>query len=199
MTSSKRERIYYGSDQDTLRELSKLDPEQCLQRIAEELKDRLRCETACILLWHEVWRDGDKEAYEVLVTKYSSGMPKGLDYPEIYHNSEGITGAYIFEQENCIRGRVALAAKEVYDDEAKRPVKVKGTKWDNMRKFGKNSWFFDFKSLLGLPLFVKNQKIGVIKLINKIDESANHLAEAGFSRDDLDRLKSFLSTIELVI
>jgi GAF domain-containing protein len=188
------------SDQATLRDLLKLDPEECLWRIAEELKTRLNCETACILRWHEVWRKDDRKENRVLVTDYHNGMPGGLDNPEIYHYGEGITGGYIFEQENSIRGRVDLKGKKTYDDEALgEPVKVKGIKWHNMRKFGANSVKHDFKSLLGLPLFVKNQKIGVIKLINKIDLESNQLAEAGFSQEDLDRVTTFLSTIEMVI
>lgn len=208
-------------DQETLRELSNLNPEACLNAIAGELKTRLNCETACILLWREVW--GEEGNYEdrVLVTRYHSGMPESLlernpvdpsdgePVPEgrrprkgyeLYEYGEGITGGYIFESRQTIRAIIDLTGREVYDHQAKCAVTRSDINWRNMEEFGKASRCKDFKSLLGLPLLIKNQPIGVVKLINKLDdEKENELAEDGFSPTDLDRVRSFLSTIELVI
>lgn len=208
MSSSKTQPALQKSDQETLRELSNLAPHESLKRIAAVLRFRFNCETACILVWHELWpkdrkvRKGGRKPNEVLITEYDEGMPESLGqqepHSEIYGFGEGITGGYIFEQQRAIRARIDLAAHKIYDDETGAEVKVEGTKWGNMERFGRESKYGDFKSLLGLPLIVKNQWIGVVKLINKLDESGS-LAADGFTPKDLERLKNFLLTIELVI
>lgn len=216
MSSSKPIQITEKSDQETLRDLSNLDPENCLDKIAHELQNRLHCETVCILLWYEVSKkEGDVEA-GALITRYHAGLPSGLrrglrqkddlgtDGPkkdsEIYYFGEGITGGYIFKDLNSIRARIQFSPnKWVFDDEAGREVQLHSTNWHNMDRFRTESKYKDFKSLLGLPLIVKNQTIGVVKLINKLNEQGDGLDDAGFTHDDLERVKTFLSTIELVI
>lgn len=190
------------TDQETLRELSNLDPDECLSRIATELKLRLNCETSCILLWSEGLHK-DAQVRQVLVTEYSEGLPERLDrqryHFEIYRYGDGITGGYIFADRKAIRARVFLDREIIYDDEVPGKVKSKSIKWNNMKRFGMESRYGDFASLLGVPLIVRNQRIGVVKLINKLDDKSDRLAVDGFKPDDLSRLKNFLSTIELVI
>jgi GAF domain-containing protein len=209
MTSSKTIQVVEKSDQETLRELSNLAPNDCLNRIAEELRRRLNCETACILLWYEAWpaerrlRKEGKEEGQLLITEYDNGMPERLqqreDHSEIYRYGEGITGGYIFEQQKSIRARIYVGENRIVDDEAQCEVRIKDTNWHNMQRFAEESKYKDFRSLLGLPLLVKSRRIGVVKLINKLYEKDDTLHQDGFSHLDLERVKTFLSTIELVI
>jgi transcriptional regulator with GAF, ATPase, and Fis domain len=196
-------------DQEILRSLSNLAPDDCLDQIAEQLRTQLNCETACILIWRETPQANGQGA---LITEHDHGMPLQVKnrptgeldlrrlkaYSEIYGYGEGITGGYIFEKQNIIRARIDWSPNSVYDDEADKEVVLEDTNWHNMAEFKKVSLHHDFRSLLGLPLDIKNQQIGVVKLINKRDEFGK-LSSSGFSPEDLERARTYLSKIEQVI
>lgn len=223
MSSSKPIKATEKTDQETLRELSNLRPDEFLSRIAHELKSRLKCETVCLLLWYEVVNNlpldrhgnnghGDAGA---LVTKYQAGLPEGLldttkeetdsdpnsprGNSEIYFYGEGITGGYIFKDRKFIRARIEWEPRSVFDEASQQIVSLADINWPNMSRFRMESKYKDFRSLLGLPLEVKGQQIGVLKLINKLAADSDTLAEQGFTDGDLEQVKNFLATIELVI
>lgn len=184
-------RLTLNERQELLRDLSQLDPDDSLQKIADELKAEINCEAVCILLWNEAERK--------LVTAYASGLPKNLKWPEKYGPEEGITGKYIFSQGRLVNGLIDLGAKSFVDTETGLPISDDTIKWEYMEAFQESSEFADFKSLLAAPCFYQNQKQGVVKLLNKIDSGTGRLAEEGFSDDDVKTLKVFLKTIQYIL
>jgi hypothetical protein len=231
MSSSKPIQPTVKTDQERLRDLSNLPPDDFLSRIAEELQGRPKCETVCILLWYEVLNNRPRDAGknnghakpEALVTRYQAGLPERLlgpskkdpkkdtktetdadpnsprDYSEIYFFGQGITGGYIFKDRKNIRAKIAWEPRLIFDEASQEAISVADINWSNMERFRRESKYKNFKSLLGLPLLVKGQQIGVLKLINKLASDSDTLAEDGFTNDDLEKVKNFLSTIELVI
>ena len=55
--------------------------------------------------------------------------------------------------------------------------------------------FRDFRSLLSVPLNIREERIRVIKIINKITPSGDSLTAEGFTNSDLNQVDFFLSTI----
>ena len=181
----------YHELQPVLKRLSSLPPQECLGKIAEELQGRLNCETVCILRW--------KEDTQQLITEHRSGMPEDLKGDEIYSLAEGITGKYIFNLGKRILGLVDFENEILRNAENDEIIEDESIKWKNMRRFKESSRFLDFRSLLSVPLNIRNQRIGVIKLINKITPQGDGLEAGGFTRADLDQVDFFLSTIEHVL
>jgi signal transduction histidine kinase len=182
---------FYYELQPVLKALSILSPKACLDGIARELQVRLDCEAAGILLW-------DEET-QLLSTEHRHGIPEKLRNPEKYALDQGITGKYVFSCERRIRGIVDFDNETVYDDESQETIRDKSIKWENMRKFRERSSFNDFKSLLAVPLYVRKQKLGVVKLINKKASHGSGLSNDGFSKDDLGKVDYFLETIQHVV
>jgi GAF domain-containing protein len=209
MKSSTGAKVVEGSDQEVLRELLNLPPNECLDQIAGKLRTQLDCETACILIWKE---HPLANGLGALITIHDDGMPELMKkrptgardmrgrkaYSEIYEYDEGITGGYIFAKQKVIRARIEWESKSVFDDEAGKEVILEDTNWHNIENFRKYSLYQDFKSLLGMPLVVRNQQIGVVKLINKLDGNGA-LSPSGFRHEDLKRAETFLHTIEQVV
>jgi signal transduction histidine kinase len=191
MTEDNGNSLAANKFQEVLSELSRLDPHEALQKIADELRQVLNCETVCILLWNE-----EKQK---LITEYRSGLPKDLTAPEQYGPDEGITGKYIFSQGRLVNGRVDVERKTFVDHEAGSPIADDSIKWVNIQAFKERSEFTEFKSLLGAPCFNQNQKPGVVKLINKKDRATGGLAEEGFDSEDVQKLQLFLKMIEFIL
>src|SRR6185436_9832598 len=82
--------LFVDGQHEALKDLYRLNPDDCLRSIARMLREILNCETVCILLWN----DGSQK----LVTQYESGLPKILDEPEQYGPAEGVTGKIIFSE-----------------------------------------------------------------------------------------------------
>lgn len=175
--------------QELLKELYKLRPEECLHSIAGRLREILNCETVCILLWNE--------GRQKLRTVYESGLPEGLK-PEEYGPNEGITGKTIFSDGKRVRCTVDMKAHRVLDELSGQRIDDKTTNWKNMEIYAGKSVKGGFRSLLGAPFFVRNQKLGAVKLINKLDEH-DELAKGGFSDEDVETLFYFLNAIEHVV
>ena len=181
----------YDELQPVLKRLSSLVPQKCLDGIAKELQERLNCETVCILRWRE-----DKQQ---LITEHRSGMPEDLKGDEIYSLAEGITGKYVFNLGKRILGLVDFENETLRDAENDQSIEDESIKWHNMRRFKESSRFRDFRSLLSVPLNIREERIGVIKLINKITPSGDSLTAEGFTNSDLNQVDFFLSTIEHVL
>jgi signal transduction histidine kinase/transcriptional regulator with GAF, ATPase, and Fis domain len=177
--------------QDLLRSLSQKNLDDCLFKIALVLRRMLRCETVSILLW--------KEDRQHLITKFPVGMPRQLTKPEIYKRDEGITGKYVFDAEATIRAIIHFDEEVVQDMETGAAIRDESIQWFGMKHFRSRSKYKDFKSLLCAPLIVNKQKLGVVKLINRLAEGSDDLAPQGFSKEDLNTLESFLSFIQHVI
>lgn len=175
---------------EMLKELYKLNPDNCLRRIAAKIKDIFNCETVCILLWNE--------GQQQLITEYECGLPPQLERPETYAAHEGLTGKIIFSQNRSVRCVIDIQARKIFDSQSQQYIAEKTIKWDNMAAYRHFSCYGDFKSLLGAPFSVRSQKLGAVKLINKLD-AEGRLAEAGFDADDLQRLSYFLEAIEHVV
>lgn len=181
----------YRQLQSVLRACSDLPPKQCLDAIAKELRTVLNCETVCILRWRE-----DKQQ---LITEHRSGMPKDLKGSEIYSLADGITGKFVFNQQRRIIALVDFDNEVLTDVETKANIKDESIKWQNMRRFKESSRFGDFRSLLSVPLNIRHERIGVIKLINKTTPGGDSLSPEGFTAADLRQVDFFLSTIEHVL
>jgi signal transduction histidine kinase/putative methionine-R-sulfoxide reductase with GAF domain len=175
--------------QEMLKELYKLKPDDCLEAIAKMLREILACETVCILLWNE--------GKQKLITEYSSGMPKELGRPEEYGLNEGLTGRVIFSEGRSVNCLINMAAQEIFDQSTRGHLQDSTTRWENMQAYAQSS-IHGFRSLLGAPLFVRDQKIGAVKLINKLNGQEG-LKEEGFDADDLETLSYFLDAIEYVV
>jgi signal transduction histidine kinase/putative methionine-R-sulfoxide reductase with GAF domain len=170
--------------------LSSLPPDECLSAITQVLQREFNCEAACILLWYE--------EEQKLITKYSAGLPPNLG-PEKYGPNQGLTGKYIFSREKGGRYLIDSHARKIRDSETGRIISDSTINWQYIRKFKEQSFFADFKSLLGAPFFIKNQKLGVVKLINKKEGSSDELVANGFSEVDKSLLDYFLRTIQYVV
>lgn len=180
---------FFSPHQETLKELYKLDPDECLRSIASKLRDILNCETVCILLWNE--------GRQQLITEYESGLPEGLDRPEAYGPQEGVTGKIIFSEGRWVRCVIDIAARRIYDKQMESLIDEGTTKWHNMEAYEQHTPH-GFRSLLGAPFFVRGQKLGAVKLINKLDEQ-RQLDEEGFGVQDVETLSYFLDAIEHVV
>lgn len=181
----------YDELQPVLQQLSSLPPQECLEKIAEELRNRLNCETVCILRW--------KEDTQQLITEHRSGMPEDLKGDEIYSLAEGITGKYVFNLGKRILGLVDFENEILRNAESDEIIEDESINWKNMRRFKESSRFNDFRSLLTVPLKIRKERVGVIKLINKISPQGESLVAEGFTRSDLNRVDFFLSTIQHVL
>ncbi|MGA9771829.1 MAG: GAF domain-containing protein [Blastocatellia bacterium] len=181
---------FFNPHQEMLKELYKLEPDECLRIIAGKLKDILHCETVCILLWNE----GRQE----LITEYECGLPKDLDRPEAYALDQGLTGKIIFSEKQWVRCVIDMAAHRIYNEQTKSFIDEGTTKWHNMEAYQRSSAHGDFRSLLGAPFFVRSQKLGAVKLINKLD-AQERLADEGFDVQDFETLSYFLDVIEHVV
>lgn len=176
-------------------------PDASLQQTADLIRDSLSCEAVCILLWCE--------SRQKLLTKYVSGLPTGLKGPEVYGPEEGLTGRHIFSQGRRLRCRIDFKSKTVREAEAGEVIADHTIKWQNMRAFRRRSEYKDFRSLMGAPVCAereerggrKRQRLGVVKLINKIklDGGRKLLDERGFSERDEEALDSFLPAVESAI
>lgn len=180
---------FFSPHQETLKELYKLEPDACLKSIACKLREILNCETVCILLWNE--------GLQQLITRYESGMPKGLFQPEAYGPQEGITGKIIFSENRWVNCQIDMAARRIYDKYTRRLIDEGTTKWHNMEVYEEHT-AHGFKSLLGAPFSVRSQKLGAVKLINKLD-AQGQLDEEGFDTQDIETLSYFLDAIEHVV
>jgi GAF domain-containing protein len=181
---------FFSSRQETFRKLYKLEPDKCLRSITEELRKSLDCETVCILLWNE----GEQK----LVTEYDSGLPESLGRAEEYGPHEGVTGATIFSENRWVRCLIDMKAHRIDDMQMRTRIDDESTNWHNMEAFASNSTKGDFRSLLGAPFSVRNQKLGVVKLINKLDGNGR-LDDDGFKVEDVKTLSYFLDAIEHVV
>lgn len=176
-----------------------LNTDVSLQNTADAIRSKLSCEAVCILLWCE--------GRQKLITKHVSGLPTGLKGPEVYGLDEGLTGKYIFSQGKRLRCQIDFKSKTVKDAGAGEVISDQTVKWKNMRNFRRRSRFKDFMSLMGVPVCAereehggrKRQKLGVIKLINRIDKGTKQLAVRGFSKRDEEMLASFLPAVEHAI
>lgn len=176
--------------QEMLKELYKLEPDECLEKIAERLQEIFNCETVCILLWNE--------GKQKLITEYQYGMPVGLDVPEEYGADQGVTGRIIFSEGRRIRCLVDISARRIFDLESELLVEEGTTNWHNMESYEAQSTHKAFKSLLGAPLYVRSQKLGAVKLINKLSEEGR-LSEKGFQKQEVESLSYFLDAIENIV
>lgn len=170
--------------------LASLPPNECLSAITHVLQYEFNCETVCILLWYE--------EEQKLITKYSAGLPPNLG-PEEYGPNQGLTGKYIFSREKGGRYLIDEKARKVRDAKSRRIISDSTINWLNIRKFKERSSFKDFKSLLGAPFFVQDQKLGVVKLINKKEENSEGLTVNGFGEVDKSLLEYFLRNIQYVV
>lgn len=177
--------------QDVLKELSHLDPDESLRKIADDLVAALNCEAVSILLWNE--------AEQKLITEIQRGIPVERTGSEKYEPSEGITGKYIFSQARLINCHVDAERKIFVDKESGETISDRSINWHYVHVFKEHSKYADFKSLLGAPCFDQNQKPGVVKLINKIDRATGQLADEGFSDDDVQTLRFYLKNIEFIL
>jgi len=179
------------TEQRVSRKLATKDPHDPFQSVADVFREKINCETVCILLWN------DRE--ELLITEYPSGLPEDLDHAEVYKINEGVTGKYIFNEGRSIRGLVDLKKRTIRDLDSGSVIKDRTTKWENMEKYGNSSKFGNFKSLLGFPLSVNSEQLGAIKLINKFNAQSDGLDPDGFTADDYKTVRSWLDSIEHVI
>lgn len=186
-----KDHLSLSQHREVLKDFSRSDPDDSLHRIVGELREALRCETACILLWDE----GEQK----LITRYQSGLPKNLGRPEEYGLHEGITGKYIFSHGRLINGLVDPEREFFTDLVTGDSISDSTINWHNIRVFKGSSEFEEFKSMLAAPCFNKNQKLGVIKLINKIDEGTGRLAEGGFGEKDVETFRLVLNTVEFIL
>ena len=175
--------------QEILKELYKQEPDECLENIAHQLRGILNCETVCILLWNE--------AQQKLVTEFDSGLPADLVHAERYGPHEGLTGKIIFSAATWLNCLVEISERRIYDKTKKARIEEPTTNWENMEAYDKSAKH-GFRNLLGAPLFVRIQKIGAIKLINKLHEDGT-LNPDGFGDDDVETLSYFLEAIEHVV
>lgn len=174
-----------------LRDLSGKDPHLFLQSVANVIRLTINCETACILLWDDQER--------LLITQYHSGLPKKLIGRERYEYDQGFTGKYVFKQGAIRRGLVDFTNEIIKDVDRAKPIRDRSIRWDHMQRYKENSRFKDFKSLLCVPLSVRSEKLGVIKLINRLHSDKNHLDPRGFKLKDVRALRLFLDSIEHVV
>jgi len=179
----------FSPQQELFKDLYSLEPNDCLDNIASRLQKMLNCETVCILLWNEV---GHK-----LITEHRSGLPRGLQGPEEYGPNEGITGKVIFSEARLIQCVIDISQHYIYDKQTQSQLDGNITNWHNMLAYEREAGHA-FRSLVGAPLFVRNQKLGVVKLINKKDADGQ-LDEEGFSDKDIETLLVFLDGIEHVV
>ncbi len=175
--------------QQAIKDLYKLEPDDCLNRIANTLREILNCETVCILLWND--------AKQKLITEYESGLPEALHNPEHYRPDEGLTGKIIFSDATWLNCLIDIGNRQIYDQQKKVFLQEVTTKWENMERYDQVS-NHGFRNLLGAPLFVRNEKLGAVKLINKLGDDGT-LAEDGFGVKDLETLSYFLEAIEHVV
>src|SRR5205807_10508354 len=122
-----------------------------LRSIASMLRQIINCETICILLWNE--------GRQKLITEYESGLPSDLENPEEYGPTEGVTGKMIFSEDRLVRCLIDISARQIYDEQTQSYLEEWTTKWHNMEAYERSS-IHGFKSLLGAPLSVGNQKLG---------------------------------------
>ncbi len=177
------------------------NPDATLQHTADAIRSSLDCEAVCILLWYE--------GRQKLVTRYVSGLPTGLKGPEVYGPEEGLTGNYIFSQGKRLRCRIDFKSRTVKDAGSGETISDQTIKWQNMRAFKRRSQYKDFRSLMGAPVYAereersgrKRQKLGVVKLVNKIEDDGGkkRLDECGFSQQDEEALAAFLPAVENAI
>lgn len=180
----------FNPHQEALKDLYKLEPDECLLRIVEKLRTLLNCEAASILLWDE--------RKQKLQTRYVSGLPSALNTPEEYSSEEGLTGEVIFSGGRWVRCIIDTEAQSVTDAQTQRPLDVGRTNWHNMQAYALSSAFRQLRSMLGAPFYVKGQKLGVVKLINKLDKHRT-LDPEGFSVEDVEALTYFHNAIEHII
>lgn len=194
---------FLSTHQEMFRELYKLEPDECLCSIARELRKALNCETVCILLWNE--------GRQKLITEYESGMPEALVRvehgdgrprrvvrAEEYGPNEGVTGLTIFTKNRLVRCLVDMGSRRIDDLQTGTRIDDASTNWHNIEAFAHNSAKGGFRSLLGTPFSVRSQKLGVVKLINKLDV-AGRIHEDGFNEEDTRTLAYFLDAIEHVV
>jgi signal transduction histidine kinase len=177
--------------QSMLSASSRLPPNQCLDAIAKQLRSMLNCETVCILRW--------REEKQQLITEHRSGMPKDLKGSEVYSLAEGITGKFVFNHQRRIVALVDFENEVLTDVEKNTVIEDESVNWINMRRFRESSRYAEFRSLLSVPLNIRDERIGVIKLINKIGPHSDVLSAEGFTSDDLNKVDFFLSTIQQVL
>jgi signal transduction histidine kinase len=187
---------WQNTHQKTLRILKETDirlkdnPVKALEHLLDQLREFISCETICLLVWDE-----NKER---LITTKSSNLPKGLK-PEEYEYDKGLTGKYIFANENWFRGTIDCENKRIYDDITKSRIEEATINWTNIQAFREKSEFGDFKSLMGFPFVATRQWRGVLKFINKIEANGN-LSQDGFTEDDqIVLLINFLQKLEHIV
>lgn len=183
-----------GKQQDVLKVLQEQpgqDPHGLLQSVANVIRQTINCETACILLWDDQQR--------LLITQYHSGLPKELLGRERYEYDQGFTGKYVFKEGGIRRGLVDFTNKIIKDVDSKTPISDPSIRWDNMERYKQNSRFKDFKSLLCVPLSVRSENLGVIKLINRLQSDKKHIDPYGFKPKDVKVLRRFLESIEHLV
>jgi PAS domain S-box-containing protein len=157
---------------------------ELLEKIVETVAKLLKAEACSLLTYHE--RSGKLK----VVTSY--GMPEILQVTEkfeSYSEEEGMVG-------RCLKLEETLNVSNI--DVKKEEPKDMNIKWKYAKNFAEYSRFGDFKHFLVIPLFVKGEAYGVLRVLNKYTADKG-LDERGFTYSDRELLDRFSNQVSILV
>ena len=155
------------------------DPEELMQFVVNEAKDRLSAETSALFLLEN----------NRLVRKAIAGVESDWFPEESYEVGEGITGQAMVPDHDAKYGEPVLR-----NDVDENPLVIQL----HLARYKERLNTHEVKHLIAVPLNGQEKSFGVLRVVNKLD-GKGQLCAQGFRQEDMDFLVTIASMVAIAI